>query len=58
MFTRSRCGETLELEGRQLIINTPPLLAWHPKGICEQERFWLEERWKRVIGYEAIPGHD
>jgi len=26
-FTRSRCGETVELEGRQPIINTPPHLA-------------------------------
>jgi hypothetical protein len=50
-FTRSRCGETLELEGRQPIINTPPHLTWHPKGIREKERFWLEECRKRLTGY-------
>ena len=37
-----------ELEGREPIINTPPLLLQHPKGIREKERFWLEERRKRV----------
>jgi len=37
-----------ELECRELIINTPPHLLWHPKGIREKERFWLEERRKRV----------
>jgi hypothetical protein len=48
----------VELEGRQPIINTPPHLAWHPKGILEKEQFWLEERRKRVRGYERIPGRD
>jgi len=38
-FTQSRCGETVELEGRQPIINTPLHLAWYPKGIHETERF-------------------
>jgi hypothetical protein len=57
-FTRSRCGELLELEGRQPIVNTPPHLAWHPKGIREKERFWIVERRKRVRGCEGIPGHD
>ena len=37
-----------ELEGREPIINTPPLLSRHPKRIREKERFWLEERRKRV----------
>jgi hypothetical protein len=36
-----RCGETAELEGRELIIITPPHLSRHPKGIREEERFWL-----------------
>jgi hypothetical protein len=27
-----------------------PHLSWHPNGICEEERFWLEERRKRVRG--------
>jgi len=49
-FTWSRCGETLELDCRQAIINTLPHLAWHPKGIHENERFWLEEHRKRVRG--------
>jgi len=57
-FTQSRCGETVELEGRQPIINTPLHLAGHPKGIGEKEWFWLKERRKRVRGYEGIPGHD
>jgi len=54
-FTRSRCGEALELQGRQPIMKTPPHLAWHPKGIRENERFWLEDHRKRVRGSEGIP---
>jgi len=38
-FTRSRCGKTLGLEGRQRIIHNPRHLAWYPKGIDEKERF-------------------
>jgi len=53
-FTWSRCGETLELEGRHPIINTLPHIAWHPKGIREKEWFWLEEGTKRVRGYVYI----
>jgi hypothetical protein len=33
-----------ELEGREPIINTPPLLSRHPKRIREKERFWLVEQ--------------
>jgi hypothetical protein len=48
--THTRCGETAELEGREPTINTPLRLSWHPKGILEQEQFWLEVRRKRVTG--------
>jgi hypothetical protein len=57
-FTRSQCGDTVELEGRQPIINTPPHLTWYPKGNHRKERFYLMECRKRVRGYEGIPGHD
>jgi hypothetical protein len=57
-FTPSQCGETLELEGRQPIINSLPHLAWHPKGIPEKEQFCLKPCMKRVSGYATIPGHD
>jgi len=53
-FTRSRWGETLELEGRQPMIDTPSNLAWHPKGIREKEWFWLEVCRKRVTGSTQI----
>jgi hypothetical protein len=33
----SICGEMAELEGREPIINTPPHLLRHPKGILEKE---------------------
>jgi hypothetical protein len=29
--TAARCGETAELEGRELVINTPPHLSRHSK---------------------------
>jgi hypothetical protein len=38
-FTRLRCGETVELVGRQPIINTPPHVASYLKGIHEIDRF-------------------
>jgi len=37
-FSRSQCGETMQVNGRQPIINTSPYLAWYPKGILEKER--------------------
>jgi len=49
-FTWSWCGEWLELEGRQPIINTPLHLAWHRKEILEAERFQVEKRRKKVWG--------
>jgi len=52
------CCDTVELECRQCIINTPLHLAWHLKGIFGNEHFWLEEHRKMVGGYEGIPGQD
>jgi len=52
-----RCDETTELDCREPIINTPPHLYWHPKGIHEKEQFWLEEHRKRVRRYDTLPGH-
>jgi len=52
-LAQSRCGDTTELESREQIINTPPHLLQHPKGICEIERFWLKD----VIGYLAMRNH-
>ena len=57
-FTRSRCAETVELEGSQPFIKTLPHLAGYLKAIHEKERFQLEESRKRVRRYEGIPGHD
>jgi hypothetical protein len=48
----------VQLVRRQPIINTPPHLASYLKGIHEKEMFLLEERRKRVRGYEGISGHD
>jgi len=50
---KSRCGETTELDRRELIVNTPPHLSRHPKGIREKGQFWLEERRKRVRSYDT-----
>ena len=55
---RGRCGETAELEGRGPIVNTPPHLSRHPKGIREKERFWLEERKKRARKNDRVPGRE
>jgi len=30
----------------------------HPRGIREEERFWLEEHWKRVRGNDRVPGRE
>jgi len=35
-----------------------PHLSRYPKGIREEERFWLEERWKRVRENERAPGRE
>jgi len=49
-----RCGEMTELESREPIINTPPHLSRHPKGILEKEQFWLKRRKKRVRGCDRV----
>jgi len=33
-----------------------PHLSRHPKGIREEEWFWLEEYWKRVRGNDRVLG--
>jgi len=48
----------VDLEGKLPIINIPPHGASHSQGILGKERCWLLEHTKRVIGYDAIPGHD
>ena len=58
MFIPARCGETLKQEGGHPIINTPLHLACHPKGFRAKECFFLEDRERRVRGYEGIPGYD
>jgi len=35
-----------------------PHLSRHPKGIREEERFWLEERGKRVRRNDRVPGRE
>ena len=35
-----------------------PHLSRHPKGIREEEQFWLEERRKRVRGNGRVPGRE
>jgi hypothetical protein len=57
MFTQSGCGEALELEGRQFIINTALHLACHLNGIHQKQRVWLDDCRKRVRGCEGIPSH-
>jgi len=57
-YTRTLCGETVELEGRQHIISSPPHLTWHPKRTLGKEQFCPEEHRKRVRGSAGIPSHD
>jgi len=35
-----------------------PHLSRHPKGIREEERFWLKARRKRVRRYNRVPGRE
>jgi len=45
------CGETMELDGREPTINTPPHLSQHPNGIDEKKGFWFEEHRNQVRRY-------
>jgi len=50
------CGETLELQCREPIFNTPPHLAWHPNAIWVTVRYRsrsVVRRWLNIAGYEA-----
>jgi hypothetical protein len=49
------CGETMELEGREPIINTLLHLSRHINGIHEKESFWFEDRRHRVRRYDTTP---
>jgi len=33
-----------------------PRISGHQKGIHEEERFWLEEEWKRVRSNDRVLG--
>jgi hypothetical protein len=46
------------LEGRLLIINIPPHLAWHPQQICERDWFWHREHRIMVRLDTRPPGYD
>ena len=35
-----------------------PHLSRYPKGLCDAERFWLEEHWKRVRGNDRVPARE
>jgi len=47
------CGETMELEGRELTINTPLLLLRNSQENQQTEQFWLKELRKRVRRYDT-----
>jgi hypothetical protein len=47
----------VQLEGSQPIINTPPYLVWHPKGIHVTEQFSPVKCRKTVKGYEELLGY-
>jgi len=54
----TRCGEMMELDGREPIINTPPHLSRHLQGIRENERFWPAEHRKRVRRCDRVHGRE
>ena len=56
-LTQSQCGESLELESREPISDTPPHRSCHPKGIDVTMQFWLEEHSNLIRGCETLPAH-
>jgi hypothetical protein len=48
-----RCGETAALEAESPSSTLRRTSRGIPKGIREKERFWLEERRKRVRRYDT-----
>jgi len=49
----SICGVMTELDGRELLINTPQHFTWHQNGIGEKEEPLLKECRKRVRGCDT-----
>ena len=47
------CSNTTELASSEPTIDIPPHLSQHAKGICEKERFWLEEPRKEVRRFDT-----
>jgi hypothetical protein len=56
-FTESPCGEMVELEDRQPIINTPPQLTSHLMRISYKALSCPKEHRNTVTGYAGIPSH-
>jgi hypothetical protein len=50
------CGDIAQLDSRVTIINTLPQLPHHVMTIREIEQFWHRDCWKRVRGYDTVPG--
>jgi len=48
-----RLGETAEPEGSDRIVYTPLHLSDHPKGMSDNEWFWLTECRKRIRRYDT-----
>jgi len=48
-----RCGETMELEGREPTMYTLPHLTQHSNGLHERNQFWFEEHWNWVRRYDT-----
>jgi len=50
-----RCGETMELDGREPTINAALQLSRHPNVTHEKEQFWLEARRNYARRYDTTP---
>jgi len=48
-----RCGETLELEGRERTTKIPPHLLQHPNGFQEIQQFQFKQHRNRVRRYDT-----